>query len=72
MSVASLKILKYLRPKFKDSVIICSGGVSNFQDTRKLLESGANAIQLYTALIYEGPGLARKINMKLKNSRLLS
>ena len=68
----TLKILKYLRPKFKDSVIICSGGVSNFQDTMKLLESGANAIQLYTALIYEGPGLARKINMELKNSRLLS
>ncbi len=68
----TLKILNYLRPKFKDAVIICSGGVSNFEDAKKLLESGANAIQVYTALIYEGPGIAKKINSQLKNSRLLN
>jgi dihydroorotate dehydrogenase len=68
----TLKILDYLRPKFKDAVIICSGGVSNFKDAKKLLESGANAIQVYSALIYEGPGIAKKINKQLKNSRLLN
>ncbi len=68
----TLKILDYLRPKFKDTVIICSGGVSSFEDAKKLLESGANAIQVYTALIYEGPGIAKKINEQLKNSRLLN
>ena len=56
-----------------DVVILATGSeVWVALDTMKLLESGANAIQLYTALIYEGPGLARKINMELKNSRLLS
>ncbi|MEC7880471.1 MAG: dihydroorotate dehydrogenase 2 [Chloroflexota bacterium] len=67
----TLLLLNHLRPKF-NIPIICSGGVSNFNDAKKLLESGADAIQVYTALIYEGPGIAKKINKQLKNSRLLN
>ena len=32
-----------------------------------LLESGANALQIYTALIYEGPGIIKEINDSLSN-----
>lgn len=67
----TLLLLNHLRPKF-NIPIICSGGVSNFNDAKKLLESGADAIQIYTGLIYEGPGIARKINTELKDSKLLN
>ncbi|MBM01210.1 MAG: hypothetical protein CL762_00610 [Chloroflexi bacterium] len=67
----TLFLLNHLRPKFHIP-IICSGGVSNFDEVKKLLESGADAIQIYTGLIYEGPGIARKINTELKNSKLLN
>lgn len=37
--------------------VIACGGISDATDVRELLSSGAKAIQLYTALVYEGPTL---------------
>ncbi len=45
------------------------GGISTADDVVQALKSGADTVQVYTALVYEGPGLARKINRDL--SRLL-
>jgi dihydroorotate dehydrogenase len=41
--------------------IISVGGIMNPADAKKRLEMGATLIQLYTGLIYQGPGLVKRI-----------
>jgi dihydroorotate dehydrogenase len=41
--------------------IIGVGGIMNPQDAKMMLDSGATLIQLYTGLIYAGPGLVKQI-----------
>lgn len=41
--------------------IISVGGIMNPDDVKRRLEMGAALIQLYTGLVYEGPGLVKKI-----------
>jgi len=41
--------------------IIGCGGVMEAADVKEMLEAGASLVQVYTGLVYEGPGLIRKI-----------
>ncbi|MCI0610388.1 MAG: quinone-dependent dihydroorotate dehydrogenase [Anaerolineae bacterium] len=41
--------------------IISVGGIMNPDGAKRRLEMGATLIQLYTGLVYEGPGLVKKI-----------
>ncbi len=41
--------------------IVSVGGIMSPDDAKKRLEMGATLIQLYTGLIYQGPGLVKKI-----------
>ena len=41
--------------------IIASGGVMSAYDVQEKLDAGAALVQLYTGLIYAGPGLVKKI-----------
>jgi dihydroorotate dehydrogenase len=41
--------------------IIAVGGISNAQQAKEKLAAGASLIQLYTGLIYQGPGLVKDI-----------
>jgi dihydroorotate dehydrogenase len=41
--------------------IIGSGGIFTAEDAYEKIQAGASLIQVYTALIYEGPGLVRRI-----------
>lgn len=41
--------------------LIGVGGISNAEDAWERIRAGASLIQLYSAMVYEGPGLARKI-----------
>ena len=41
--------------------IVSVGGIMNPEDAKRRLELGATLIQLYTGLIYQGPGLVKKI-----------
>ena len=41
--------------------IISVGGIMNPDDAKRRLDLGAALIQLYTGLVYEGPGLVKKI-----------
>jgi dihydroorotate dehydrogenase len=41
--------------------IIGVGGVLTADDAYERIRSGASLVQLYTALIYEGPGVVRRI-----------
>ncbi len=46
-------------------VIIGAGGVFTAEDAYLKLRCGASLVQLYTALIYEGPGVVKQINRGL-------
>jgi dihydroorotate dehydrogenase len=41
--------------------IVSVGGIMDPQDAKRRLELGATLIQLYTGLIYQGPGLVKRI-----------
>jgi dihydroorotate dehydrogenase len=41
------------------------GGVSNGEEAFQLLESGASSVQIYTSIIYQGPGVVKKIKREL-------
>jgi dihydroorotate dehydrogenase len=45
--------------------IIGVGGVMNPQDALAKLEAGATLVQVYTGLVYAGPGLVKRINRAL-------
>ncbi len=41
--------------------VISAGGIMNPDDARRRLEMGAALVQIYTGLVYAGPGLVRRI-----------
>jgi len=45
--------------------LIAAGGIASAEDAYARIRAGASLIQLYSALVYEGPGLARRINRGL-------
>ena len=46
-------------------VIIGSGGVRTAEDAYEKIRLGASLVQIYTALVYRGPGLVQQINRGL-------
>ena len=56
LDVRSREVLHLLRAVLpEDAVIISCGGVSSAEDVQERLEAGADLVQGYTAMIYEGP-----------------
>ncbi len=45
--------------------LIGVGGISTAEDAWERIRAGASLVQIYSALVYEGPGLARKITREL-------
>ncbi|MDJ0275823.1 quinone-dependent dihydroorotate dehydrogenase [Sphingomonas sp. 2R-10] len=41
--------------------LISAGGIGSADEARRRLDAGASLVQLYSALVYEGPGLAQRI-----------
>ncbi|MDH3446226.1 MAG: hypothetical protein OEN50_20070, partial [Deltaproteobacteria bacterium] len=41
------------------------GGIFNAADAYEKIKAGANAVQIYTGWIYEGPGAVHRINQGL-------
>lgn len=54
----------YKLTKGKTLLIGC-GGISSGADAYKKIKAGASLVQLYTALIYQGPQVVNKINLEL-------
>jgi len=48
-----------------DVPVVGVGGVSDAAGAYEKIRSGASLVQLYTGLVYEGPGVARRINRGL-------
>ena len=49
----------------KQMTVIGVGGIFEAEQTRELLQMGCAAVQVYTGLIYEGPGLPGRLNSRL-------
>ena len=63
LSKRSTEVIRYLHRKSEGKIpIIGAGGIHSPEDALEKLDAGASLIQLYTGLIYEGPGLVKRIN----------
>jgi dihydroorotate dehydrogenase len=57
----STEVIHFLRKKLdKEVVIIGVGGIQTYEDAKEKLDAGANLIQIYTGLVYEGPSIVKK------------
>ncbi len=62
----STQVLKtFARELLGEFDLIGCGGISSGADAYAKIRAGAHAVQLYSALIYHGPGLVSKINADL-------
>lgn len=70
----SLLCLKWavaqLGAKKKDFLIVSTGGVFDAQSVRERLQSGADLVQVYSELIFEGPQLFKRIALKMNTEAL--
>lgn len=63
-SLATLKTV-YKLTKGTGIVLISAGGISSGKDVYERLANGANLVQIYTALVFQGPYLIPKIKREL-------
>jgi dihydroorotate dehydrogenase len=62
----STEVVRYLSTKSNKAFpIIAVGGIHTAEDAIEKLNAGASLVQIYTGFIYEGPGIAKRINKKL-------
>lgn len=62
----STEVIRFLAKQSNNAFpIIGVGGIFSAQDAIDKLEAGASLVQIYTGMIYEGPGLVKKINKGL-------
>lgn len=67
LKARSLSVLKRLRRRVGDRLVLVSaGGVETVDDVWQRLLAGASLVQIYTALIYDGPGLPRRLARGLR------
>ena len=58
----SLPMIKKLHAHLGDRIpIIGLGGIQSADDAQMMLDAGASLVQIYTGLIYQGPGLIKDI-----------
>ena len=58
----STEVIRHIHKQTKGTLpIIGVGGISNTTDAWEKITAGATLLQLYTGLVYEGPGIAKAI-----------
>lgn len=58
----STDVIRYIHKRSNGSFpIIGVGGIDGAESAREKLDAGASLVQVYTGLIYQGPGLVKKI-----------
>ncbi|MDP8913278.1 MAG: quinone-dependent dihydroorotate dehydrogenase [Pseudomonadota bacterium] len=65
-SLALEKLREFRSAAGGEIPLIAAGGIENGADAFARIRAGASLVQLYSALIYEGPGLARRICAELR------
>jgi len=66
----SENVLSIIRQKAPNLTVMSSGGIMNASDAQNRFNQGADLIQLYSGLVYQGPGLPLEILkslLKMKN-----
>ena len=59
----STEIVRYLRDRLpRPMVVIGVGGIDSADSAIEKLEAGADLLQVYSGLVYEGPALLKRIN----------
>ncbi len=59
----STEVIRYLRKNGGPTMVIIGvGGIHSAHDATEKLAAGADLIQVYSGLVYEGPALVRQIN----------
>jgi dihydroorotate dehydrogenase len=62
----ALEVLRLLRSRVgPDMTLIAAGGIETADDAWQRLRAGANLLQVYTALVYEGPQLPTRLALGL-------
>ena len=66
----STEVIRFLSEKSNKAFpIIGVGGIHSGEDALEKLAAGADLIQVWTGFVYEGPGLAKKINKAILKSQ---
>lgn len=66
LTAASLRVLKQLHKATKSAIpLIGVGGIGSAEEAYARIRAGASAVQLYTAMVYEGPSLGARISQGL-------
>ena len=69
LSNRSAEVVKYINKKSDNTIpIIGVGGISNEETAKNMIDAGASLIQFYTAFIYEGPWLIKRIVASVNNN----
>ncbi len=68
--LAQQRLIDFRKATGGQMPLVGVGGIENADDAYARIRGGASFVQLYSALVYEGPGLVRTINAGLK--RLLA
>ncbi|MEY3635344.1 MAG: hypothetical protein RLZZ61_1754 [Pseudomonadota bacterium] len=63
--MAQQRIIDFRKASGGQLQLIGVGGIASAQDAYARIRAGASLVQIYSALVYEGPGLARKMNKQL-------
>jgi dihydroorotate dehydrogenase len=67
---ASNRVIRLLRAALGPGYPISGiGGVMSGADARAKVEAGADLVQIYTGLIYQGPALVGEVAQALKTAR---
>jgi dihydroorotate dehydrogenase len=62
----STEILRQMRRRLPQALVLIGvGGISSGADAYEKIRAGATLVQLYTGLVYEGPGLVARIKREL-------
>jgi dihydroorotate dehydrogenase len=65
LTARALEVVTFVA-KHTELPVIGVGGILTVDDALRMFDAGASLIQLYTGLIYHGPGLLRRINRSLR------
>ena len=66
----STEVVRYLSTRSNKAFpIIAVGGIHTADDAIEKLNAGASLVQIYTGFIYEGPGIAKRINKRILKDR---
>ena len=64
----STDILRQMRSRVGSRIVLVGvGGIASGADAYAKIRAGASLVQLYSALVYEGPGLVTRIKRELAN-----